>query len=186
MMGKIFRLNDIHLSAGLDYLCQKALGELEQNYSRKYINKIAVKHKGTYFCKNHLFESSELCVVGHLSNFMNIESFTGVNYQVPVFDYYSPLSWYIANHLHYNKPEYRHKGYESLHRLSLLHCNIFNRRKVFMNITNDCVYCKKLSKRYLEQVMGPLSDSKLTISPVFFMTLVDLWGPVKCFAPGQY
>ena len=143
-------------------------------------------HKGVYFCKNCLLETSELHVVGHLSNFINIKSFTGVNYKLPVFDYYSPLSWSIANHLHYDKPEYRHKGYESLHRLSLLHCNILNGRKIFMNITQDCVFCKKMSKKYMEQVMGPLTDSQLTISPVFYVTLVDLWGPVKCFAPGQH
>ena len=139
MKGKIIRLNDSHLSAGLDYLYQKASRELEQNVSRKFIKKIAVLHKGIYFCKNRLLETSELRVVGHLSNFINIESFTGVNYKLPVFDYYSPLSWSIANHLHYDKPEYRHKGIESLHCLSLLHCNILNGRKIFMNITQDCV-----------------------------------------------
>ena len=80
MKGKIIRLNNSHLSAGLDYLYQKASRELEQNYSRKYIDKIAVKHRGVYFCKNCLLESSELRVVGHLSNFMNIESFTSINY----------------------------------------------------------------------------------------------------------
>ena len=55
-----------------------------------------------------------------------------------------------------------------------------------MNITQDCVFCKKMSKKYMEQVMGPLTDSQLTISLVFYVTLVDLWGPVKCFAPGQH
>ena len=92
MKGKIIRLNDSHLSAGLDYLYQKALRELEKNNSRKFIEKIAVPHKGVYFCKNCLLETSELRVVGHLSNFINIESFTGVNYKLLVFDYYSPLS----------------------------------------------------------------------------------------------
>ena len=141
---------------------------------KKFIEKVAVLHKGVYFCKNCLLESSELHVVGYLSNFINVKSFTCVNYKVPVFDYYSPLSWSIANHLHYDKPEYRHKGYESLHHLSLLHCNILNGRKVFMSITNDWVYCKKLSKIYMEQVMGPLSDGQLIISPVFYVTLVNL------------
>ena len=32
--------------------------------------------------------------------------------------------------------------------------------------------------------MGPLSDSQLTISPVFFFTLVDLWGPLTAYVPG--
>ena len=101
------------------YLYRKASGELELNDSRKFIEKVAVLHESVYFCKNCLLETSELCVVGHLSNFIDIESFTGVNYKLPVFNYYSPLSWSIANHLHYKKPEYSHKGYESLHRLSL-------------------------------------------------------------------
>ena len=34
--------------------------------------------------------------------------------------------------------------------------------------------------------MGPLSDSQLTISLVFYVTLVDLWGPMKYFAPGHH
>ena len=49
MKGKIIRLNDSHLSAGLDYLYQKASRELEQNYSRKFIEKVAVLHEGVYF-----------------------------------------------------------------------------------------------------------------------------------------
>ena len=92
MKGKIIRLNDSHLSAGLDYLYQKASRELERNVSRKFIKKIAVLHNGVYFYKNCFLETSELCVVGYLSNFINIESFTGVNYKLPVFDYYSSLS----------------------------------------------------------------------------------------------
>ena len=62
MKEKIIRLNDSHLSAGLDCLYQKTSRELEQNYSRKYIDKIAVKHRGVYFCKNRFLESSELHV----------------------------------------------------------------------------------------------------------------------------
>ena len=34
--------------------------------------------------------------------------------------------------------------------------------------------------------MGPLTDNQLSISPVFYVTLVDLWGPIKCFAPGHH
>ena len=58
MKGKIIRLNDSHLSAGLDYLYQKASRELERNNSRKFIKKVAVLQKGVYFCKNRLLKSS--------------------------------------------------------------------------------------------------------------------------------
>ena len=32
--------------------------------------------------------------------------------------------------------------------------------------------------------MGGLSDSQLTISPLFYFTLVDMWGPFKAYCPG--
>ena len=55
-----------------------------------------------------------------------------------------------------------------------------------MQISQDCLYCKKMSKKLMEQVMGPLTDNQLSISPVFYVTLVDLWGPIKCYAPGYH
>ena len=32
--------------------------------------------------------------------------------------------------------------------------------------------------------MGPLSEAQVTISPVFYFTLVDLWAPLKAYVPG--
>ena len=32
--------------------------------------------------------------------------------------------------------------------------------------------------------MGPLHEAQLTVSPVFYCTLVDCFGPVKCYCPG--
>ena len=32
--------------------------------------------------------------------------------------------------------------------------------------------------------MGPLAEPQLSISPIFFYTLVDLWGPLKSYVPG--
>ena len=48
----------------------------------------------------------------------------------------------------------------------------------------DCNYCKKLQKKFMEQIMGPLASSQVTISPVFFYTLLDLWGPLTSYVPG--
>ena len=31
--------------------------------------------------------------------------------------------------------------------------------------------------------MGPLADSQVTISPVFYCCLVDLWGPITAYVP---
>merc|ERR1711867_193630 len=104
-----------------------------------------------------------------------MESFTGVNHKVPVIDHYSLLAVCIANYLYYCKQEYRHRGAESLYRLSLQYCSIVNGQKLFLQVSQDCIFCKLKLKKYLKQIMGPLSNLQLSISPVFYITLVDLW-----------
>ena len=175
-------LNDKHLSAALEYLFKKASREVKYFNDKKLIEKIAVEHEGILYCKSRLLESAELRAVGHLVESINIESFTGVNYRVPLIDKHSPLALSIANHLHYVK--FPHRGAETLYRLSLQFCNMLSGRKLLAKISADCYYCKKLQKKLLQQIMGPLSDSQLTISPVFYFTFVDLWGPLKAFVPG--
>ena len=33
-------------------------------------------------------------------------------------------------------------------------------------------------------IMGSLADTQLTISPVFYFSYVDMWGPLKAYCPG--
>ena len=179
---KIVSLGDKETSRALEYLYKKATIEVKAFNDSKYIKKIAVEKEDILYCKSRLLESAELRVVGHLKDTINLESFTGVKFKVPVLDKHSPLSVSVANYLHYVK--YQHKGAESLHRLSLQFCNILGGKQLFNIISNDCMFCKKLQKKLLKQIMGPLADSQLTISPVFYYTLVDLWGPLKSFVPG--
>ena len=179
---KIITLDEKQLSGALENLFKKATSEVKAFNDPKQIDKVAIEQNGILFSKSRLLESAELRAVGHLADTINLESFTGVNYKVPMLDKHSPLAISIANHLHYVK--FPHKGAETLHRLSLQFCNMMGGRKLFTQLSADCFYCKKLQKKLLEQIMGPLSDSQLTISPVFFYTLVDLWGPLTAYVPG--
>ena len=42
-----------------------------------------------------------------------------------------------------------------------------------------------IRKKYIEAVMGPVSDHQLTISPPFYAAFCDLDGPYKIFVPGH-
>ena len=179
---KIITLDEKQLSRALENLFKKATVEVKAFNDRKQIDKRAIEQNGILYSKSRLLESAELRAVGHLAETINLESFTGVNYKVPMLDQHSPLAISIANHLHYVK--FPHRGAETLHRLSLQFCYMIGGRKLFNQISADCFYCKKLQKKLLDQIMGPLSDSQITISPVFFYTLVDLWGPLTAYAPG--
>ena len=104
-------IDDKHLSAALEYLFSRATAEVKHFNDEKYIQKIAVEHNNILYSKTRLQESAELQIVGHLADYMNLESFTGVNYKVPVLDPKSPLSLSIAHHLHYDK--FKHRGAET-------------------------------------------------------------------------
>ena len=175
-------IDDKHLSAALEYLFSRATAEVKHFNDEKYIQKIAVEHNNILYSKTRLQESAELRIVGHLADYMNLESFTGVNYKVPVLDPKSPLSFSIAHHLHYDK--FKHRGAETTYRLSLKFCHIIQGRALLHRITEDCIFCKMKMKKYVEQMMSPLSDYQTCVSPVFYITMVDLWGPIQIYAPG--
>ena len=39
-------------------------------------------------------------------------------------------------------------------------------------------------KRLLKQIMGPLSKYQVSISPLFYYCMVDMWGPLSIYAQG--
>ena len=135
-------------------------GTLDELVSRK----VATEIEGVLFWNTRMLESTEIKAVGHLADNINIEDFTGTNFKVPMLDFYSPLAKSIALHLHFVK--YPHKGIESLHRLSLQFVNILKGKKIFEFIAQDCGYCAKLRGKLLQQSMGLLDNSQITISPV--------------------
>ena len=179
---KVLSLTDQDLSDALEDIFRRTSLEVKEFNDPKYIGKVAVEEKGILYCKSRLMESAELRSVGHLADTVNLEYFSGVNFKVPVLDKHSPVAISIVNHLHFVK--YPHKGAESLYRLSLQFCSILGGRQLFTTISADCIFCAKLQKKMLKQIMGPLSDSQVTISPVFYFTVVDLWGPLASYVPG--
>ena len=136
---------------------------------------------GVLFCKSRLMEDQSLRALGGLENIVDLETFTGINFKVPVIDRFSPVGLSIANYIHFNVV--KHKGIETTHRLSLQHVRILGGRTLFKRIRDDCIFCKKQLLKHIQQIMGPLADQQLTISPIFFFTLVDAWGPLKAYTP---
>ena len=77
-----------------------------------------------------------------------------------------------------------HKGVESTFRLSQQFVAIHQGRSLFFDVAQDCIYCKKLRLSYLKQLMGPLSEYQISISPIFYVTYIDAYGPLKGYTPG--
>ena len=139
VQDKILKLDNVHLSAGLKYLSNCSSKELVIFKDKKFLENHTEEKVGIICYKTCLEETAKLRTDGHLSDFINIESFTGVNFKLPMLDEHSPLSLSILNYLHFDK--YKHKGAETLYRLSLQHCYILNGRKLFCKISEDCSFC---------------------------------------------
>ena len=61
---------------------------------------------------------------------------------------------------------------------------ILGSMQIFKSISINCVICLKDRKKYLRMLMGGLADSQLAVSPLFYFTMVDMWGPLKAYCPG--
>ena len=162
---------------------KKGTSEVFSYIDCKKIKEIASLKDGILYFRSRILDEQTLKAVGNLEDVIDIKSFTGFNFRVPMIYRYSPLAILIGNHLHYEV--YPHKGMETLYRLSLNHVHILQGRAIFRQISEDCGKCKIIRKKYLEVQMGPLNEAQVTISPTFFFTMIDLCDPFPCY-PGPH
>ena len=175
-------LTDSEISAALEYLFKKATQEIVEFYNMKEIDKVGYFKDEILVSKCRLLEDQELKIVGGLEDFFDLDNFIGLKSCVPLVSKHSPLAVSIAIHMHYNVN--KHIGAESTYRMSLLNVKILGGKQLFKEVSNDCIYCMKLRKRYCEQLMGPLSSSQISMSPIFYFVTVDMWGPILIYTPG--
>ena len=89
------------------------------------------------FCSSRILEGQELQTIGFLKEALDLETFTGVKFCVPLVSKNSPLAMSIALHMHYNVS--KHKGVETTFRLSLQHARILQGKQLFKEVAEDCI-----------------------------------------------
>ena len=180
--SRLVKLTDRSLSRSLEYIFRKTTAEVIQFNNVKLTDKIGTIIDGIMYCKTRLSDDQVLRAVGGLENIVDLESFTGVKFKVPVIDRFSPIALSVANYMHFELV--KHRGAETVHRISLQHIRIISGRSLMKEIRKNCIYCQKLLLKHIQQIMGPLADQQLSISPIFFFTLIDAWGPLRSYVPG--
>ena len=146
------------------------------------MEKLFTLKDGILYCTSRILESHELSTAGWLSEELDLETFTGVKFCVPVISRHSPIAVSITLHMHYNV--HKHRGTESTFRMSLQHARILKGKQLFKDISDDCIFFSKLRQKYVHKLMGPLVDKQLCILPVFYFCLLNLWGPITIQCPG--
>ena len=165
----------------LTYLFRKATGEVKNFNKKAKIEKISQECDGILFSSDRYLNGMRFVEIG---NFQpgDLQAL-GVKSKVPVLDRYSPLSYCIAQHVHWSLSA--HRGAETCYRESLQHCYIIQGLPLFLELQGECIRCKKIRKRYMQQLMSPLSEHQLTVAPPFWAAQMDLFGPCTLYVPGK-
>ena len=173
-------LTDRCLHLALLYLYRKGANEVKNFVNKKLLDKIAYEVDGILLSKGRLIDGMNFVETGEFENF-NIESL-GVKVNIPVLARYSPLSYSIAQYVHWEIS--RHRGIETTNRLSLQHVSIIQGMNLYRELAGECIRCHMRRKKYMEVPMGPVASEQLVIAPPFYITMVDLFGPLRSFVPG--
>ena len=135
---------------------------------------------GILLSKGRLIDGMNFVETGELGNF-NLGSL-GVKVNIPVLDRFSPLSYSIAQYIHWTVG--KHRGIETSNRLSLEHVSIIQGMTLYRELAEECIRCHMKRKGFVEVPMGPIAQEQLMIAPPFYVTMVDLFGPLKSYVPG--
>ena len=181
--GKYFvDLTDEDISWSLDYLFRKGSKEVSRFCKSEFIRKIAIEKDGILFAKSRILDSQRFQAAGGLEELDSIAEF-GIKLMTPVLDRYSPLAYSIGDYIH--RKVAKHAGYENSFRESLNHCFIIQGLGLFRELGDDCVKCRKMRKKFLDIVEGPVSDEALIVAPPFYVSMCDLYGPCHVYVPGH-
>ena len=101
----------------------------------------------------------------------------------PVLDRYFHISYSVAYFVHSELAN--HAGFETCFRFSLSYCHIIQASSLFREIGEECSKCSIIRKKFLDVLMGPVSDHQLTICTPFYAAYCDLDGPYKVYVPGH-
>ena len=165
----------------MNYWFKKGSQEVKHFNKKDMIDKIAVEKQGILFSRSRILDGQRFIIAGgfkHDSLGLEVQ----LNLTTPVLDRHSPIALSIALYIHHDLGQ--HAGYETCYRLSLGFVHIIQGASLFRVIGEECVKCSMVRRKYLEVVMGPISDHQLTISPAFVIAFCDLDVPYGVLVPG--
>ena len=180
-------ITDDDQSRALEHLFKKATTEVKAFHKPEFLKKIAVEKDGILYSKSRILDGQRIKVAPGFEDLEFLKSFkpfqNGFNLVCPVLDRFSPVSFAIAFFIH--NQLYQHRGYESSYRFSLDFVHIMEGLRLFREIGEECVQCKKIRGKYLDYAMGPLPDESFTVAPAFYVCQLDIYGPLHVYVPGH-
>jgi hypothetical protein len=166
----------------LHYYYAAATREVEHFVKPNIISRIAIKKGDILFNKSRILDGRRFIQTAGFEN-SEILRDQGINSMAPIIDRWSPLAYSIGDHIHTRVA--KHAGFETCFRHSHAFVHILQGFHLFQELGEECVTCQKQNSRFIQASMGPIDDAKLTVAPAFWISQMDIWGPITVFVPGR-
>ena len=178
--GLVVCLSEEDIGLSLSYFYRKCTSEIKQFTDRKSYGKISEEKLEILYYTGRILPSQEFGGTLKLSDVML--DLTSSTFNVPIVDRFSPFAFAIVNEIHWYHPVAKHSGNETVWRYTLKYAYIIDGKELVRSIRKDCTRCRYLAKRTVDVVMGPVSKVNLMLAPAFYVSQIDLFGPVKSFS----
>ena len=178
--GRVVCLSDEDISLSLRYYFRKCTSEVKHFVDKKEYEKVSVEEDQVLYYTGRILPSQKFDGVLQFSDVML--DLTSGTFKVPVVDKSSPFAFAVVNEIHWYHSVASHRGNETVWRYVLMFCYILGGKELVRSFRKDCARCRYLAKRGVDVVMGPVSDYNLKLAPAFYVSQVDLFGPVKAYS----
>ena len=178
--GLVICLSDEDIAQALNYFFKKCTLEVRHFVDKKVYEKISEEKDEILYYKGRILPSQEFGGDLKLSDAML--DLTASTFCVPVVDRHSPVAYAIVNEVHWNHAVAKHCGNETVWRYALKYAYILEGKELVRSFRKDCTRCRYLAKRSVDVVMGPVSKVNLMLAPAFYISQVDLFGPLKAYS----
>ena len=171
--------SDDEVMTALEYFYKKATLEIKEYRGKKDYQHIAEEVDGIMYYKGRVLLEQEVTGVKDMCDVM--VDLSCRTFWVPLVDRFSPFAYSIVNEVHWQSKEAKHTGVEKTLRYTLQYAHILEGRDLVTKVRKSCLKCRALMREQLKVVMGPVSSYNLNIAPAFYVTQVDLFGPLQSY-----
>ena len=178
--GLVVCISDEDLTLALNYFYRKCTLEVKHFVDKKSYEKISIEKNGILYYSGRILPSQEFGGTLKLSDVML--DLTSTTFSVPLVDHMSPVAYALVNDVHWYSPVAKHSGNETVWRYVLKCAYIIEGKELVRSFRRDCTRCRYLAKRTVDVVMGPMSKLNLMLAPAFYISQVDIFGPVKAYS----
>ena len=179
--GSVVRFDNEDIARSLQYWFMTATKEVVKFVKPETVARVGVMKNEVLYCRSRILDGQRIINTGEF-NVDSLDAGIGLHLMTPLVERYSPIAMSIGRFIH--NIAGNHAGYETCLRLSLNYCHILSGGSLFRQIGDECSKCKVLRKKYIDCLMGPVSDHQLTIAPAFHTAYLDILGPFVVYVPG--